>query len=95
MTMRTASPFRSPCEILRKINDMFQGDSRIDKKVRMLCAEAEKGSKQLAQELNHHKKEAWKGWWAINKTYNTDIINRLREDYKQYGSHENKTGTGK
>ena len=86
MTMRTASPFRSPCEIIRKINDLFQGDDRIDRKVRELCAEAEKGSKQLAQELNKYKKEAWKGWWAENKTYQKDVVNRLRDDYKQEGS---------
>jgi len=88
MTMRTASPMRSPCEIIRKINDIFQGDSDIDKKVRLLCAEAEKASKQLAVELNKYKKEAWKGWWAENKTYLEDVDNRIRDDYKQEGSRK-------
>ena len=80
--MRTASPLRSPCEMVRKINDMFQGDSDIDRRVRSLCAEAERGSKQLAKELNKYKKQAWHGWWSENTTFKSDAINRLLPDYK-------------
>jgi hypothetical protein len=80
--MFTASPMRSPCEIIRKINDKFQGDSEQEVEIRKLCAEAERGSKQLAKELNKYKKNAWLGWWAINSTYKADIDRRLNENYK-------------
>ena len=88
MTMRTASPMRSPCELIRKINDLFQGESELDKTVRLLCAEAEKGTKRIAQELNKYKKNAWAGWWAKNKEFQKDIDNRLRDGYKQEGSRK-------
>lgn len=86
--MRTSSPVRSPCELLRKINDMFQGDSERDLKVRRLCAEAESATKRLAQELNKHKKEAWKGWWALNKEFPYEVKMRIDDNYKQEGSNQ-------
>jgi hypothetical protein len=86
MTMRTASPILSPCELIRKINDLAQGDTVHDLEVRKLCAEAEKQTKRLAQALNKYKKEAWKGWWAENKGWRTLLDKRLKDDYKQEGS---------
>lgn len=86
MTMLTASTLRSPCELLRKINDLVQGDTEKEKIIRRLCAEAEHSTKRLAQELNKYKKEAWKGWWAENKEFEKDIDRRLKPNYKQEGS---------
>lgn len=84
--MRTAHTERTPCEVIRKINDHFQSDSECDRKIRLLCAEAERGTKRLAQELNKYKKNAWKGWWGKNHEFKKDVENRLRDDYKQEGS---------
>jgi hypothetical protein len=86
MTMRTASPILSPCELIRKINDLAQGDTAHDLEGRKLCAEAEKQTKRLAQTLNKYKKEAWSGWWAENKGWRDLLEMRLKEDYKQEGS---------
>jgi len=82
MTIRTASTLRSPCEILRKINDRFQGDSERDKEIRALCQEAERATKKLAQELNKYKKEAWRGWWKANEQFKEDVKLRLSDNYK-------------
>ena len=71
MTMRTASPELTVCEYLRLINDMFQGDSERDVRVRELCAKGEKVGKILGREvsrLNPHfltqkgLYEEYKGW---------------------------------
>jgi hypothetical protein len=86
--MRTAHTERTPCEVIRKINDHFQGNSTLDKEVRLLCAEAEKGTKRIAQELNKYKKNAWAGWWKENKEFKKDVDNRLRDGYKQEGSRK-------
>lgn len=85
--MRTASPVRSPCELIRKINDLAQSETPHDLRIRKLCAEAEKATKRLAQELNKYKKEAWRGWWAENKEYKQDVDRRLNDRYKQEGSY--------
>lgn len=82
MTMKTASIVRSPCELLRKINDLSQEDSDHDKNIRSLCFEAEKATKKLAQELNKYKKEAWKDWWEENREFNEDMKRRLDDKYK-------------
>jgi hypothetical protein len=86
MTMRTASTRRSPCELLRKINDLCQEDNPKDNEIRKMCAECEKQVKRLARELNKHDKEVWKGWWQLNKTFKDDITRRLDDNYLQEGS---------
>ena len=45
MSMNNANYMRSPCEVLREINDLFQGDTEKDEKVRKLLAEAEAKTK--------------------------------------------------
>lgn len=80
--MRTASIVRSPCELLRKINDLVQGDSDREIEIRKLCSEAEKSTKRLAQELNKYKKEAWREWWEQNKEYKQDVKRRIDDKYK-------------
>ena len=86
MTMRTASTRRSPCELLRKINDLCQGDNPKDNEIRLLAAECEKKVKRLARELNKHDKEVWKRWWELNKTFKDDVDRRLDDNYLQEGS---------
>ena len=86
MTMRTASRLRSPCEILRKINDLCQGKTAKDNEIRRLCAEGEKKTKRLARELNKHDKTVWMDWWEKNDKFEKEIDRRLSDDYLQEGS---------
>ena len=92
MSMRTASSNRSPCELVRKINDLCQEDNDKDNEIRKLCAETEKKAKMLARELRAREKElkrpprAWGKEWGENPQWQTELENRLRDDYLQEGS---------
>ena len=83
--MRTASPLRSPCEILRKINDLCQGDNPKDNEIRVLLAEFESKTKRLARELNKHDK-SWGTWWDKNEDFDKEAEMRLKDNYLQEGS---------
>jgi len=86
MTMRTASRVLSPCELLRKVNDLCQDNNPKDNKIRKLLAECEKKTKKLARELNKHDKESWRYWWESNPDFKKELELRLRDDYLQEGS---------
>lgn len=86
MTMRTASKVMSPCEVLRKINDLCQGVNAKDNEIRRLCAEGEKKTKMLARELNKHDKNVWLHWWEENPKWKDELDSRLKDDYLQEGS---------
>jgi len=62
MSMNNANYMRSPCEMLRLINDMFQCDTPLDIKVRELLAEAENKSKQMSIELSKHQPNFHERW---------------------------------
>ena len=81
MTLRTASKERTPCEIIRKINDLVQGDTETEKQIRKLCFEVELLSKQLATELIKYR-NWWGDWYTENDTFETDIKNRLKDEYR-------------
>ena len=81
MSMWRTNPYRSPCEVLREINDLFQDDTAKDKYVRKLLAECEVMSKDMSIHLtkyepNYHKK------WKSNVNANADIKFRERKEYK-------------
>lgn len=82
MTLRTASRLRSPCELLRKINDLAQGDNDKDKKIRKLCFECEKQVKKLARELNKHDADVWVKWWQNNPHFEEEIKIRMSNEYR-------------
>lgn len=68
MTMKTASRNQTPCETLRQINDLHQGDSDEDKMARDLLAKFEVMVKTLAKELNKRPGEKiGEKWWEENK----------------------------
>ena len=94
MTMRTASTTKTPCEIIRCINDLCQEDNPKDNEIRKLCAEAERGAKKIAQALSkaNHKFLLQPGLWEQNPGWKKLLANRLRDDYLQEGS---KTKIGK
>jgi len=81
MSMWRTSPYRSPCEVLRKINDMFQGDTEKDKHVRMLLAEAEGKAKDMSIHLSKYEPNYFMKW-DLNKEANRDDAFRSRKEYK-------------
>ena len=81
MSMNNNSAYRSPCEILRKINDMFQGDNEKDKKIRELLAECEEKSKQMSIDLHRHRPDYY-ARWDKNTTQIKDQEFRKSNGYK-------------
>ncbi len=81
MSMNNVSVYRSPCEILRKINDKFQGDSKEDVEVRQLLAECEEMSKQMSIEVHKFNPDYFKSW-PTNRTVNQDDNFRKQPTYK-------------
>lgn len=81
--MRTASPKRTPCEVLRLINDE-------DNTIRKLCAECEKLIKSLSVELARHNKYFLKEEnkrYKPNAGWRTLLAERLEDSYLQEASH--------
>ena len=64
MTMRTASKFMTPCEALRRVNDLCQGDSKKEIEARELLAKFEIMAKRMAQEINKRPgRKITDKWW--------------------------------
>ena len=86
MAMRHASPDLTICEVIRKINDNAQGDSKTDKAIRANCRMAGYMAKKMAAKLIEYKKQtggkAWIDWEYKNPTVEADLKRRLKEDYK-------------
>ena len=82
--MRDSSPKATPCELIREINDLCQGDSKKDKDIRALCGAAEKMTKRIALELHRYSKEIWKDekWWKPNIAWKAKGKRRSRSNYK-------------
>ena len=83
MSMNNANYMRSPCEVIRLINDMFQGDSPLDEKVRYLLAEAELKSKLMSIELSKHN-ASFHHRWPNEPLYAEKIRLRKSPGYKFY-----------
>ena len=84
MNLHKASLKLTPCEYIRKINDLAQSDSENDKKIREYCFNAEKGAKWLADKLYHLSPNIWQGIWKINESFAQDFVRRIKPDYKYY-----------
>ena len=83
MSMNNTSVYRSPCEVLRKINDMFQGDGEISVKTRQLLAECEEKAKQMSIHLSKYEPDFYQRW-DKNDTANDDGVRRKMETYKYH-----------
>ena len=87
--MWRTSNYRSPCEVIREINDIFQGDTGVEKKVRKLLAEAEAKAKDMSIHLSKYEPNYYKKW-EINKDSSVDFLRRQkdhntpRDDYKYH-----------
>ena len=83
MSMLKSNFKRSPCEVVREINDLFQGDSELDFIIRKKCAEIEKMAKEMSIEIckikpNYH--EIWQDF-KIDKEAQ---LKRLLPNYKYH-----------
>ena len=78
MSMWRTSAYRSPCEVLREINDLFQGDTNKDKVVRKLLAEAEEKAKDMSIHLTKYEPNYYKKW-ERNINANSDFVFRQRD----------------
>ena len=76
--MWRTSPYRSPCEVIREINDMFQGDTGIEKRVRKLLAEVEAKAKDMSIHLSKYEENYYKKW-EKNLDANEDFLRRQKD----------------
>jgi len=79
MSMWRTSAYRSPCEVVREINDMFQGDSFQDQEVRKLLAEVEAKAKDMSIHLSEYEPNYYKHW-EKNKDANDDARFRQKDN---------------
>lgn len=89
MSMWRTSHLRTPCEVLREINDMFQGDAERDRIVRYKLAEVEAKTKEMSLFIDKYDKK-FHNRWELNADVARDFNfrqsgkNTPREDYKYY-----------
>ncbi len=87
--MWRTTAYRSPCEVVREINDLFQGDSELDRIVRKKLAEVEERAKDMSIHLSEHEPNYYKKW-ERNVDANSDFTfrqvdhNTPKETYKYH-----------
>jgi len=80
--LQFASGKRTICEVLREINDLHQGQSKEDLKIRELLDEAISMAKKMSRKLLHYNKKAFSKFWEENPNYEKDLNRRLDLKYK-------------
>ena len=83
MGFRQSTPTRTPCEILREINDLCQSDSALDKLIRKKLSEVMKGAKLMSYEIEKYDNK-WNllTWKSPNINDKADWERRLKDNYK-------------
>ena len=81
--MWRTSVYRTPCEVLREINDLFQGDEEIDRIVRKKLAEVEAKTKEMSLFIDKYDKKFHERW-KPNVDANVDAEFRETETYKYH-----------
>ena len=72
MSMWRTSSRRTPCEVLREINDLFQGDGDIDRIVRKKLAEVEAKTKEMSLFIDKYDKK-FHDRWELNVNSASDF----------------------
>ena len=83
---RTATPHRTPCEVLREINDLCQSDSEKDKAIRQKLWECQRMIKMLGLKVELLEPQNWDCWWQPLEKYLQRIEKRIKANYKTYRS---------
>ena len=78
MSMWRTSAFRTPCEVLREINDIFQGDEELDKIVRKKLAEVEAKTKEMSLFIDKYDKKFHERW-ERNTDSDVDFLRRHQD----------------
>jgi len=68
-SLRGMARSRGICEVLRMINDRAQGDSKNDKEIRDLVAEAENYAGRMSLKLRKFNEKYDEGWYIKNEEY--------------------------
>lgn len=87
MSMWRTSHLRNPCEVLREINDMFQGDGELDKTVRMKLAEVEAKTKEMSLFIDKYDKNFHERW-ERNENANEDFLRRHEDKNTPRGTYK-------
>ena len=83
MSMKSTWEERTPCEVLREINDLVQDDDKKSRRIRKKLAYAENLVKDMALALRDCNKDALsKGTWEKNKDYEEDAKRRQSKNYR-------------
>lgn len=80
MSLWKVSSYRTVCEVLREVNDLYQGTGVTDEGVRYHLAEAERRCKWLSKALRLHSKKAQAEFWEVNRDLEAKIV-RAEETY--------------
>jgi len=78
--IRRSNKSRTICEVFRDINDLVQGDSEEDKKIRVLLLEAFQMGKSIVMQLLEYNKLFFKDYWEQNPERERKIKEDLRRD---------------
>ena len=83
MGLKCSTTYRTPCEIVREINDLIQADNALNRLIRSKLIEIEKGAKLMSDEVEKHDK-GWniRTWRKPNTNEPEDWKRRLKPDYK-------------
>ena len=83
MSLRRATKIRTLCEVLREVNDLHQGKTKHDKKVRKRLVEIERMAKKMSYKLLEYNKEYDKEWWETveGKEREKRLRKRLSKSY--------------
>ena len=84
MSLRNTSLHMTPCEYIRLINDLAQGDNEKDELIRKYCYFAEKHAKWLSRNLYKIRPDIWQNKWTVNEDYAVLFCNRIEKTYKTY-----------
>ena len=83
MSINNSNYLRSPCEVIREINDLFQGDNQLDEEVRKKCAEAEYMCKMMSLEISRYDEDYHKKIWnKLNRNHEQDLNRRTSKGYR-------------
>lgn len=80
--LREANPFIMPCELVRLINDLCQGDDKKDRKIREYCLKLLKQLKPMTKAVHEVDKDFWKIYNERNDGWKDLFKKRIEDGYK-------------
>lgn len=81
MTLRRGSGRFTVCEVLRSLNDLCQGETQEDQRIRKLLVIAERKMKKLSYSLLKENEKVFKNYWKRNPKYLEDRKRRFSKYY--------------